>query len=231
MAGNYKIRPYNPILLSEKMGAALMINNKNYTGDRLRKGSDMDVSKMKSLLEYLNFDVFVKQDLRAHEMRTEMENFIKLVQAMDVDMVTVVLMGHGSTDAIDGVDDRPLYFDDDVFKKFTNENCPAMMNKPKLFIIQSCRGDKQDSGFEAGPNICSVDGNGGSRLLNNLSPSVFKDYLIAFSTINDYASYRSDSEGSFFIADIVEIFNEEAHNIELQTLFKMVGFTVFAILT
>ena len=191
----YEIRPYNPVLLSERMGRALVINNKKYPGDRFRRGSEKDVENIKDLLEYLNFDVAIREDLKTNEILEEVKDFLHHLKYVEVDMVTLVLMGHGhgSKDCIEGIDEGEVEFED-IFNEFTNRNCPELMNKPKLFIIQTCRGDKQDSGFRDERMYCTTDGGGGSKLDNiNLSPSVLKDYLIAFSTIDNYASYRSDS--------------------------------------
>jgi Caspase domain len=33
-----------------------------------------------------------------------------------------------------------------MFRKFNNEFCSVLMNKPKVFIIQACRGNQEDFG-------------------------------------------------------------------------------------
>lgn len=61
-----------------------------------------------------------------------------------VDINIVVIMSHGtgkerhdSTEVV-GIDDKllPTTW---ILEQFTNDNCPHLSNKPKIFIFQCCR--------------------------------------------------------------------------------------------
>lgn len=51
----------------------------------------------------------------------------------------VCLLSHGEEGFIFGTDGRKLQLDS-VFKLFDNSNCPTLVGKPKIFVIQACRG-------------------------------------------------------------------------------------------
>ena len=51
----------------------------------------------------------------------------------------VVLMGHGKEGILKGVDGKPVILED-IFDKF--KTCGALVDKPKMFFIQACRGSK-----------------------------------------------------------------------------------------
>lgn len=53
----------------------------------------------------------------------------------------VCLLSHGEEGFIFGTDGRKLQLDS-VFKLFDNSNCPTLLGKPKIFVIQACRGGK-----------------------------------------------------------------------------------------
>lgn len=73
-------------------------------------------------------------------------DFSKHPKLKDTDSVVVVIMSHGKLGAVMGVnsqsevsedDDFPL---DNIYKHLGPKNCPALLNKPKIILIQACRG-------------------------------------------------------------------------------------------
>lgn len=53
----------------------------------------------------------------------------------------VTLMSHGEEGFIKMKDGEKVSLED-IFEMFNNKNCPALQEKPKIFIIQACRGGK-----------------------------------------------------------------------------------------
>lgn len=50
-------------------------------------------------------------------------------------------MSHGEKGFIKMKDGEKVSLED-IFEMFNNKNCPALQEKPKIFIIQACRGGK-----------------------------------------------------------------------------------------
>ena len=59
----------------------------------------------------------------------------------DVGCCLVTLMSHGEKGFIKMEDGEKVSLED-IFEMFNNKNCPALQEKPKIFIIQACRGGK-----------------------------------------------------------------------------------------
>ena len=45
--------------------------------------------------------------------------------------------------AIIAADGRIIHTED-IYSRFNNSNCPALLGKPKFFIVQACRGEETD---------------------------------------------------------------------------------------
>ena len=60
------------------------------------------------------------------------------------DSVFVVLMSHGNLGVVKGVHWTPGNKDElqieQLYQHLNTKNCPALLNKPKVIIIQACRG-------------------------------------------------------------------------------------------
>ena len=55
--------------------------------------------------------------------------------------VVVILMSHGDLHGIYGTDEHIVRLTE-IQDKFTGRNCPALVDKPKIFFVQACRGRK-----------------------------------------------------------------------------------------
>jgi len=138
-------------------------------------------------------------------------------------MCAVIVMAHGKNGTIFGKDMGKVSIQDDILKRFSNESCPKMVGKPKLFIFQSCRGDTKDEGFYHTPAPGSPNNAAdGSVCSVGKYSSVLNDSFEAYSTICDYAAWRNKEKGSYFIQILCDVFKEHAHELEIQRLFKLV---------
>ena len=89
---------------------------------------------------------------------------------------------------------------DDLMSEFNIERCPSLANKPKLFLVQACRGPAEDR------FLCPTDKSqdmvdftvSDSTLSRSICPQE-SDFLLAFSTVPGYVSYRRPNFGSFFM--------------------------------
>jgi len=186
-------------------GICLVINNFNFSGEEERQGSKSDEEAIARLFNELHFIVEIRQNLGGLEIQ-------KVAQEMaardhsNYGAFVLCVMSHGDRkDVIYGVDNRKAGMED-LMSEFTPTNCPTLENKPKLFFIQACRGNKSDRRMnrltESTENIAE-DGiqtmnSPDADLANGLSARE-ADFLLAFATVPGYKAWRSKQAGSWFI--------------------------------
>ncbi|ELK16528.1 Caspase-12 [Pteropus alecto] len=134
-----------PVLEKEgRTCLALIIWNKecNYLANR--HGSEVDLLGMQDLLESLGYSVVEKVNLTALEMEIVLRLFAARQEHRSSDSTILVFMSHGILDGMCGVkhrDQEPdILHDDTILKIFNNRNCQSLREKPKVIIMQACRG-------------------------------------------------------------------------------------------
>ncbi|KAG8130248.1 hypothetical protein E2320_016824, partial [Naja naja] len=129
-------------LKSRPRGLALILSNVHFSSEtdlELRSGGNVDNATLDTLFKHLGYQVFVKHDQTAQEMKEQLEIFSKHPVHQNVDSCIVSLLSHGIEGGVYGVDGKLLQLQD-IFSLFDNANCPKLQNKPKMFFIQACRG-------------------------------------------------------------------------------------------
>ncbi|EMP40054.1 Caspase-14 [Chelonia mydas] len=119
-----------------------------------REGAESDIKALEIMFNTLGFKNQVIRHPKASGFREELEKFRNKIDTKSdpVSCCFVVLMAHSGKSKNPG-DDRPKSGTDGeemelekLFAEMTNETCRALRGKPKVFIIQACRGDSKDKG-------------------------------------------------------------------------------------
>lgn len=81
-----------------------------------------------------------------------MEKFQQAIDARKdfVSCAFVVLMAHGLEGHLKAEDEQMVELED-LFRVLNNKNCQALRAKPKVYIVQACRG----GGDRANNSLCS----------------------------------------------------------------------------
>uniref|UniRef100_A0A3B4HBR1 Caspase-5-like n=1 Tax=Pundamilia nyererei TaxID=303518 RepID=A0A3B4HBR1_9CICH len=220
---------YTVFLKSISKRVALLITNKTFNRYSTRHGAEKDDYKMHCMLAELGYDVVKYKNLTAKVIEEALQKFSKHPQLVHTDSVFVVIMSHGSLGAVCGTDCKP-FKTENIYKLLNTENCPALHNKPKVIIIQACRGD--EAGLVVLPdedlakaNITQQNSSlfaSGRNIETDAVVHKEKDFISLLSCTPNTVSYRDPSYGSFFIQYIVEVFNEFAHEDHIDELFRKV---------
>ncbi|XP_006816399.1 caspase-3-like [Saccoglossus kowalevskii] len=127
-----------------RRGCAIIINNKNFENMEQRNGTEVDAHSLKTTLDKLAFDVVEHTDLSKDDMVATIKQ-ISQSDHSDCDCLVVAILSHGSDAEVCGTDGKSVDVDS-LTEYFHGDKCPSLVGKPKLFFIQSCRGQKRDDG-------------------------------------------------------------------------------------
>ncbi|KAM4567101.1 caspase a-like [Odontesthes bonariensis] len=226
---------YQVTAQSIRSRVALLITNRNFTDDKLtRKGAEKDEENMEKLLLSLNYQVVKYNDLTGKRIDDAICEFAKHPKLKSTDSVFVIIMSHGKREFILGVnhkaeepDEFPI---DNIYKYLGSQHCPALLNKPKIIIIQACRGGSGGavlvSDSAEAPIVC--DNVSQQRREENIVGDSIrhvhkeKDFISLLSSTPVSVSCRLEDQGSFLIQYTVEVFNTCSHQDDIDELFRKV---------
>lgn len=125
-------------IVSEVPGTCLIINNKEFLSCEQREGSEKDVEMFKACFKRLNYDVICEQDLSRERLLDLLKKKAKDKALDKHDIFVSIIMSHGISEHVITSDNQYVSFDE-ILQIFSNEGCHYLLNKPKVFIFNSCR--------------------------------------------------------------------------------------------
>ncbi|XP_008211609.1 caspase-like isoform X3 [Nasonia vitripennis] len=178
----------------ERRGLALIFNHEFFEDDAInsRTGTNVDCENLASTLKSFGFEVRHFHDLTYQCI----SNYLGEVAKMDHsqhDCLVVVVLSHGDLGELYAHDRK--YNAESIWSSFTSSNCPSLEGKPRLFFIQACRGDQTDEGIKL--QYCRSEPDGHPNLVFRIP--THRDFLIAYSTIPGFYSWRNKKQGSWFV--------------------------------
>lgn len=201
----------------KKRGVAFIFNHMEFD-DRLglkpRNGTNADRDNLRTTLRGLDFEVRVYDDLTVKDVDRLLEEAAHEDHS-DEDCIFIAVLSHGELNILYGSDHA--YKPDRLWSHFTAEKCPTLAGKPKLFFIQACQGDQLDMGVRLQRATTVTDSNAMSYKI----PS-HADFLIAYSTIPGFYSWRNTSAGSWFVQALCHVLQREGSTRDLLSIMTRV---------
>ncbi|XP_071447468.1 caspase-3-like [Hetaerina americana] len=183
---------------SPRRGRAVIANFSLFKDEEIKEriGSKKDVEALQIMLgDKLKFDVqtWDLNGVNAHTFLKMVEEESKNANHRNGDCFLMVIMTHGFTNgtlcAYEGAFNL-----DNVINLFTGDRCSPLRGKPKIFIVQACRGAEGQPGVYVAKS--------GSQPRKMISLPVHSDILIAKSQSEGYYSLRHPQNGSYFIQSL-----------------------------
>uniref|UniRef100_A0A1B6HU18 Caspase family p20 domain-containing protein n=1 Tax=Homalodisca liturata TaxID=320908 RepID=A0A1B6HU18_9HEMI len=201
-----------------KIGHAVILNHEEFAIENTptRHGSKLDANRLGKTLASLGFSVDIHHDLDSEKIRSKIKDLAELNHS-DCDCVLVAVLSHGMGTSYILARDYP-YPVDMLWSPFTPDRCPTLAGKPKIFLIQACRGDKLDGGVQL-VRRSQVDSDSGQTY----KIPAMADFLIAYSTAEGFYSWRNPQKGTWFIQSLCDVLEQEANSHDLYTLLLMVA--------
>ncbi|XP_046927889.1 caspase-1 isoform X4 [Lynx rufus] len=217
---------------------ALIICNTTFDHLSLRKGADLDVAGMRRLLTDLGYSVHIKEELTAKDMESELRAFAARPEHKSSDSTFLVFMSHGILSGICGTKysaggDPDVLAYDTIFQIFNNRNCLSLKDKPKVIIVQACRGENlgellisdspaapMDSTSQMGSSLSQVGDNLEDDAIHKVH--VEKDFIAFCSSTPHHVSWRDVNKGSLFITQLITCFQKYSWCSHLEEVFRKV---------
>lgn len=117
----------------------------NENGTIRNRGVLLDAHKLGETFAGLGFDILFFKNLRAQQMETVLSpDFLsqKMNSLSKYASLVVGLLGHGDKSVVYGVDGEKVLLNKLQYA-FNDESCPALKEKPKIFIILACQGENE----------------------------------------------------------------------------------------
>lgn len=163
----------------------MIFNHERYidSARKKRNGSDRDRNMLKDVLKKkLQFDVKLFQDRSTKQITLAMEQVANMDHTNN-DCLLINVMTHGNKETLFTHDGEITL--DVITDMFSDARCPSLRGKPRILLIESCRGKSQN--IEMEKNVHYECNNVGD------------DFLIVRSTMPGCKSYRDRKTGSWFI--------------------------------
>lgn len=230
-------------MTSPLRGYCLIVNNVDFDMDVFpqRKGSDKDAWRFKTIFTQMGFEADVKRNVNSEKMKSLCRQKATLCLNKH-DALVVILLSHGTECGIYGTDGIEVDLND-ILSYFDNKKCKAMRGKPKVFIVQACRGRQTDYGVKETQNVfisqpdsqpCSLP----SQLtqINTQMPKMPRwaevdsnhqptrtDMVLCFASQSGYVSTRNEEDGSWLGDSLAYHLATCAHQRHLHDIFNMVS--------
>ncbi|XP_034542957.1 caspase-6-like [Notolabrus celidotus] len=207
----------------KRRGLALIFNQKHfYTGCKPRYGTEVDRNNLEKRLKELGFEVKVYNDKTKKDVEDRIREAAEADHS-DADSFLLVFLSHGEKDHIHASDDKISI--QDITARFKGDKCPTLVGKPKIFILQACRGEEYDNpatacgGGESEPkeDELMVD----ASAIHTLPAGA--DFIMCYSVAEGYFSFRNVLEGSWYIQDLCKTLGEYGDSLEFTDLLTMVN--------
>ena len=218
---------------SEPRGYCIIINNVKFSTMKDRPGSNWDAQALKSLFGgYLGFNIQNFDNLSS----TEIEGLLKNTQRVDhskLDCLVVAILSHGENGNVYGTD-GVLISVEKITGYFRGTKCPSLSGKPKIFILQACRGKNFDYGVKVKE---ATDGSDDPEELEeivleedetdgggyDMALPEEADFVLAYATTPGYVSWRNSAFGTWFIKALTDVMREQAHQEDFLSMLTEVN--------
>jgi len=198
-------------------GYCLIIENENFSKEHLatkglsrRYGSEVDSQQLTQTFEMLGFYTVLKKDSTLNELFLTLKQFAA-VDHSENDCFVCIVLTHGEHGKLYARDGR--YPIDNLFQYFLGTSCPSLVGKPKLFFIQACQGSRLD------PGVIVQDSNDTAAFYKI---PTYADFMIAYSTIPGFYSFRNTEKGCWFIRALVQTLQQYHQDYDILTLMTIV---------
>ena len=195
-----------------RRGRALIFNHLIFRDAALsdRVGTDQDAVNLRSTLDNLGFDVSVHHNLKFRQIEVILKSEAEADHS-NSDCLFVAMLTHGWENDKVWAQDMP-FSTKTFWTTFSSTDCPSLAGKPKIFLVQACRGEQTNE-----PVLVPK---AGSQSSSNVMISIpnHADCLLIFSSIPGFYSLRNTVRGSWLVQAFCRVMDAEKFDDDLVSI-------------
>ncbi|XP_068625325.1 caspase-1-like [Battus philenor] len=192
----------------------IIFNQENVDGFNPRYGTEKDVQSLTSTFSDFGFEVTEHKDFTKDEVFKELKLFSER-DFTDYGCIAVAILTHGTYQGMLWAKDQK-YNEVEVINHFKAYEKPTLVTKPKLLIIQACRGKDRMDGVQV-LKMSNITRDFEESLEPYTLPAE-SDMLILHSSYIGHASHRDEVVGSWFIQTLCLKINQLASSHDFESI-------------
>ncbi|XP_069315139.1 caspase-6 isoform X2 [Eulemur rufifrons] len=212
----------------KRRGVALIFNHERFFWHLMlpdRRGTGADRDNLTRRFSDLGFEVRCFNDLKAEELLLKIHE-VSTASHADADCFLCVFLSHGEGNHIYAYDAKieiPT-----LTGLFKGDKCQSLVGKPKIFIIQACRGNQHDVPVLPLDEVDHRTDDQDTNVTEVDAASVYTlpagaDFLMCYSVAEGYYSHRETVLGSWYIQDLCELLARYGSSLEFTELLTLVN--------
>ncbi|XP_016404883.1 caspase-6-like [Sinocyclocheilus rhinocerous] len=208
----------------KKRGMALIFNHERFYWQLMlsnRSGTNADRQNLVRRFQELGFEVKAYDDYKREEVLSKIRE-AAAANHVDADCFVCAFLSHGENGHVYAYDGQIEI--QEITDLFKGDKCRSLVGKPKIFILQACRGDKHDEAVTPMDVVDSQTANDvvvDAGVLCTLPAGA--DFLMCYSVAEGYYSHRETVNGSWYIQDLCEILKHYGSTLEFTDILTLVN--------
>ena len=122
----------------------VIIGNEKFPTLPKLDGMSVDVEKMRNFLSAYGIHCNIEVDVKAKEMKEALERLKRRGLSKYSGLIVTIMSHGGEGNTLIGSDGKSVQLKE-LAEIFNSAECEDLKDKPKIFIINACRGCRQDS--------------------------------------------------------------------------------------
>ncbi|XP_072046785.1 uncharacterized protein [Amphiura filiformis] len=211
-------------LTHEPRGLAIIINNETFVKKpphnfEFRAGAYRDSCNLFLLFRSLKFDVRCLNNLSMQKMHDILDEFRRYDHGQ-YDAFICCILTHGQMGEVYGSDSLPIRIEE-LLGLFNGVKCRSLIGKPKLFFIQACQGNVKQPGRRPVESDNDNPPDNAQTIIDTIP--IANDYLVGYSTLPGYASYRNTATGSWYVISLVKHIQDLHESVDMANVLALVN--------
>ncbi|XP_058496878.1 caspase-6-like [Solea solea] len=210
---------------NKRRGLALIFNQEHFFWHlrlSVRHGTNADRYNLERRLLNLGFEVKAYDNYKVKEVLEVIKNAAGDNHS-DSDCFLLAFLSHGEQDHVYTYDEKISI--QEITAMFKGDKCRSLVGKPKIFILQACRGDKHDDPVTA---CDAVDSEIKTNEVVVDAGAVYTlpagaDFIMCYSVAEGYYSHRETINGSWYVQDLCELLHKYGNSLEFTEILTLVN--------